>query len=156
MATIEEAFDAVSETFQISSLNAHQKSGIRAILQEKKDVFVNLPTGFGKSLLYQALPLVFDVTSKEPGHIVIVVSPLISLMEDQVSHLTELGLKAANISSLEDDERTLVERGEYSLVYGSPEAWLKNERWRSMLTNSVYSKKLCAIAVDEAHVVRQW
>lgn len=156
MATIEEAFDAVSETFQISSLNAHQKSGIRAIIQEKKDVFVNLPTGFGKSLLYQALPLVFDLTSKEPGHIVIVVSPLISLMEDQVSHLKELGLKAANISSLEDDERTLVERGEYSLVYGSPEAWLKNERWRVMLTNSVYSKKLCAIAVDEAHVVRQW
>lgn len=68
MATIEEAFDAVSETFQISSLNAHQKSGIRAIIQEKKDVFVNLPTGFGKSLLYQALPLVFDLTSKEPGH----------------------------------------------------------------------------------------
>lgn len=73
-----------------------------------------------------------------------------------MSHLKELGLKAANISSLEDDERTLVERGEYSLVYGSPEAWLKNERWRVMLTNSVYSKKLCAIAVDEAHVVRQW
>ena len=44
-------------------------------------------------------------------------------------HLKELGLKAANISSLEDGERTGVESGEYSLVYGSPEAWLKNERW---------------------------
>ena len=156
MATFEEAFDVVSNTFRIPSLNAQQKTGIRKIVEERKDVFVNLPTGFGKSLLYQALPLVFDLTSQEPGHIVVVVSPLISLMEDQVSHLKELGLKAANISSLEDGDRTRVENGEYSLVYGSPEAWLKNERWRFMLTNSVYSKKLCAIAVDEAHVVRQW
>ena len=73
-----------------------------------------------------------------------------------MSHLKELGLKAANISSLEEGEHTRVESGEYSLVYRSPEAWLKNERWRFMLTNSVYSKKLCAIVVDKAHVVRQW
>ena len=72
-----------------------------------------------------------------------------------MSYLKELRLKAANISSLEDGERTRVERGEYSLVYGSTEAWL-NERWRFMLTNSVYSKKLCAIAVDVAHVARRW
>ena len=86
----------------------------------------------------------------------LVVSSLISLMGDQVSHLKEPGLKVANMSSLENGERTRVESGEYSLVYGSPEAWLKNERWRFMLTNSVYSTKLCAIAVDEAHVVRLW
>ena len=156
MATFEEAFDVVSNTFRIPSLNAQQKTAIRKIVEEKKDVFDNLPTGFGKSLLYQALPLVFDLTSQETGHIVVVVSPLISLMEDQVSHLKKLGLKAANISSLEKGEDTRVESGEYSLVYGSPEAWLKNEHWRFMLTNSVYSKKLCVIAVDEAHVVRQW
>ena len=156
MATFEEAFDVVSKAFRIPSLNAQQKTGIRKTVEERKDVFVNLPTGFGKSLLYQALSLVFDLTSQEPGHIVVVVSPLVSLMEDQVSHFKELGLKAANISSLGDGERTRVESGEYSLVYGSPEAWLKNERWRFMLTNSVYSKKLFAIAVDEAHVARQW
>ncbi|XP_022808194.1 uncharacterized protein LOC111345187 [Stylophora pistillata] len=156
MASFQEAFDVVSNTFRIPSLNAQQKTGIRKIVEERKDVFVNLPTGFGKSLLYQALPLVFDLTSQEPGHIVVVVSPLVSLMNDQVSHLKELGLKAANVSSLENGGRTRVESCEYPLVYGSPEAWLKNERWRFMLTNSVYSKKLCAIAVDEAHVVRQW
>ena len=156
MATIEEAFDVVSKTFRISALNAPQKNGITKIVEEGRDVFINLPTGFGKSLIYQALPLVFDLTSKQPGQIVVVVSPLISLMDDQVSYLRELGLKACNITSLEDGERTRVVNGEYSLVYGSPEAWLKNEHWRLMLTNSVYSKKLCAIAVDEAHVVRQW
>ena len=68
----------------------------------------------------------------------------------------ELGLKACNITSLKDGEHSRVVNSEYSLVYGSPKAWLKNEHWRSMLTNSVYTKKLCVIAVDEAHVVRQW
>ena len=63
MATLEEAFDVVSKTFRISSLNEQQKNGIRKVVEERKDVFVNLPTGFGKSLLYQALPLVFDLTS---------------------------------------------------------------------------------------------
>ena len=86
----------------------------RKIVEERKDVFFNLPTGFGKSLLYQEQSLLFLLTSQEPGHIVVVVSPLISLMEDQVSHLKELGLKAANISSLKDGERTRVESGEYS------------------------------------------
>ena len=77
MATFEEAFDVFSNTFRIPSLNAHQKTGIRKIVEGKEDVFVNLPTGFGKSLLYQALPLVFDLTSQDP--VVVVVSPLGSL-----------------------------------------------------------------------------
>ena len=65
------------------------------------------------------------------------VIPLYSLMEDQVSRLNKLGLKADSISALEEDEkRTRVESSGYSVVYGSPEAWLKNERWRSMYTNS--------------------
>ena len=133
-----------------------KRTRITKIVEERKDVFVNLPSGFGKPLLYQVLPLMFDITSQEPGHIVVVVSPLISLLEDQVSHLLELGLKAANISSLEDGERTRFESDEYSLVYGSLEALLMKERWRFILTNSICSKKLCAIAFDEAHVVRKW
>ena len=143
MATIEEAFDVVCKTFRISALNAAQKNGITKIVEEKRDVFINLPTGFGKSLLYQALPLVFDLTSNQPGHIVVIVSPLISLMDDQVSYLSELGLKACNITSLEDGERTRVVNGEYSLVYGSPEAWLKNEHWRLMLTNCLFQETMC-------------
>ena len=86
MATTEEAFDVVSKTFRISALNGPQKNGITKIVEEGRDVFINLPTGFGKSLIYQALPLVFDLTSKQPGQIVVVVSLLISLMDDQVSY----------------------------------------------------------------------
>ena len=61
-------------------MRSKKKNGITKIVEEGRDVFINLPTGFGKSLTYQALPLVFDLTSKQPGHMVVVVSPLISLM----------------------------------------------------------------------------
>ena len=51
MAVLEEAFDLVSSRFQISSLNDQQKEAIRSIVVNNKDVLVNLPTGFGKSLI---------------------------------------------------------------------------------------------------------
>ena len=98
----------------------------------------------------------FDHVSDESGHIVVVVSPLVSLMEDQVKYLRRLGLSAVNISSNVEVDRAKIEKGEYSIVYGSPEAWLMNERWRCMFSNDVYSKKLCAVGVDEAHVLRHW
>ena len=156
MAALEEGFLQASSKFRISELNAYQKLAIRKVVIDKEDLFVNLPTGTGKSLIYQALPLVFDHVSNENGHIVVVVSPLISLMEDQVKYLRSLGVSAVNISSDAEVDRAKIERGEYSIVYGSPEAWLVNERWRCMLSNEVYSSKLCAVAVDEAHVLRQW
>ena len=156
MAVLEAAFYKASSKFKISELNAYQKLAIRKFVLEKEDIFVNLPTGSGKSLIYQAMPLVYDHVSDENGHIVVVVSPLISLMEDQVKYLRSLGLSAINISSNIEVDRAKIEKGEYSIVYGSPEAWLMNERWRCMLSNDVYSRKLCAVAVDEAHVLRHW
>ena len=82
MADLEEAFELASSKFKISELNAYQKLAIRKIVVEKEDIFVNLPTGSGKSLIFQALPLVFDDISNDSGHIVVVVSPLISLIRD--------------------------------------------------------------------------
>ena len=98
----------------------------------------------------------FDDVNKSAGRIVVVVSPLVSLMDNQVKILTDLGLSAISISSQEELDVTKIEKGEYSIVFGSPEAWLRNDRWRRMLDNHVYSNKLCAVAIDEAHVLRQW
>ena len=148
---LKKLFAKSSSKFKISELNAYQKLAIRKVFVEKKDVFVNLPTGSGKSLIYQALPLVFDHVSDESGHIIVVVSPLVSLMEDQAKYLRSLGLSAVNISSNVEVDRAKIEKGEYSIVYGSPEAWLMNERLRCMFSNDVYSRKLCAVTVDEAH-----
>ena len=76
MAALEEAFRKASSKFKISELNIYQKLAIRKIFVEKEDVFVNWPTGSGKSLIYQALPLMFDHVSDKSGHIVVVVSLL--------------------------------------------------------------------------------
>lgn len=156
MASLQHAFDCVSQKFDIKTLNVHQKEAIKAIINDKRDVFVNLPTGFGKSLIYQSLPTVFNMLKDNKAHIVVVVSPLISLMNDQVSYLKSIGISSVNISSTSDEEKKDVESGKYSIVYGSPESWLQNERWRSMLSSDVYSENLCTVAIDEAHVIRQW
>ena len=154
MASLDDegVFSLVASKFKIFS----QKRAISEVAKRRKDVFVNLPTGYGKSLIYQALPTVFDALRSSSGHTVVVVSPLISLMDDQVKFLASIGIKALNLTSASEEQKANAEKGKYSLVYGSPEAWLKNERWRSMLHNDVYSRKLCTIAVDEAHVLRQW
>ena len=81
------------------------------------DIFVNLPTGFGKSLIYQALPLVFDVTCNSPSHIVAVVSPLVRLMKDQVENLQKLGILAVSLSDFKDGEVGAIEEGRVKVVY---------------------------------------
>jgi bloom syndrome protein len=63
----------------------YQKQAIEVFMNQKRDIFVNLPTGYGKSLIYQALPLCFDVLNRrESKNTVVVISPLINLMKDQV------------------------------------------------------------------------
>ena len=87
--TLEEAFNnafnQVCNVFGFDSLNTHQEESIKYIVQEKKDIFVNLPTGFGKSLIYHALPLVYScLQSTDENNIIVVISPLNSLIKDQV------------------------------------------------------------------------
>ena len=96
---------------------------------EKTDEFINLPAGFGKSLIYQALPLVCDTVRGTTGHVVVVVSPLVNLLKDQATKLTNIGIPAVTLSGI-SEENMVVERGAFSVVYGSPEAWLKIDRWR--------------------------
>ena len=112
----------------------------------------NLPTGLGKSLIFQALPLVIDHIEKQQSHICVVVSPLQLL--SQVAYLKRKEVTAASISSCTEKKATLIEKVKVSVVFGFPEAWIKIERRRAMLGNSVYSNKLYALAIDEAPVIR--
>ena len=75
-------------------------------------------------MIYQALPLVFDrLCTSEQAHIVIVVSPLINLIQDQVMQLKKLGITSVNISAVEnEEEKKDLEKGKFSVVYGTPEA----------------------------------
>ncbi|XP_019627731.1 PREDICTED: uncharacterized protein LOC109472402 [Branchiostoma belcheri] len=130
----------------ISGLKAEQKGALKAILNGE-DVLALLPTGFGKSLIYQVLP---RVCKKLP--IVIVVSPLVALMEDQIKEASKFGVSAAQLGK--SDEEIL--SGKAELVFGSPESWLLNEKWRGMLASSRYRRNIVAIVVDEVHMTYKW
>ena len=155
MSNLDRAFTTVCSKSMISQLNPFQIRAISEFVQGERDLFVNLPTGYGKSLIYQALPVVFDNLSNSE-HVVVVVSPLVNLMKYQVKSLRALGISAVSLISLEEGEVEKVERALFSHVFGTPESWLKNERWRQILSNPIYTKKLCCIAVDEAHVIKNW
>jgi len=136
-------------------------------LSEGHDVFGWFPTGYGKSLCYQMLPFVFDsllgrVNSDQS--IVLVVSPLVSLMVDQVSSLRSRGVAAAIMSSNREIHTTLkaseseVRAGRYRLLYCSPEAVVGDHStvWSNVLLSPSLSKSLVAITVDEVHCVYKW
>jgi len=143
-----------------SSLKTEQTQAILKFLQGK-DVFVVLPTGYGKSLCYACLPLVFDRVfgrlSTNERSIAVVISPLIALMEDQVGSFSSRGITSVKAGSCSDHETSQrIINGEYQLVFISPEALLSKKRWRKMLLCDVYQRNLVAVVVDEAHCVRNW
>ena len=73
------AFRKVCERFGIQRLNRQQEEAIRSIVLDKKDVFMNLPTGIGKSMIFQGLPKVFSsLQSERERNVVVVVSQLVS------------------------------------------------------------------------------
>jgi superfamily II DNA helicase RecQ len=87
-----------------------------------------------KPLIFQSFPIIFDVMHLKPLNspsICLVISPLSSLMQDQVMYLNSVGIKAAFIGDDQTDEEVKrnVETGYYQLVYGFPEAFLASSRW---------------------------
>ena len=148
MTELDRARQVLSDVFGYDTFRPGQESVIAAILAGR-DVMAVMPTGAGKSLCYQIPALVL------PG-ITLVVSPLISLMQDQVGALLQNGVRAAYInSSLTERQITLAlhnaARGVYRIVYVAPE--------RLMTPNFLAfakSAQVSQVVVDEAHCVSQW
>ena len=96
----ESSLEAVLPKFGVAELREQQKLALLHLISGK-DVFVNLPTGFGKSLIYQLAPSVVEEMSRLGGKIrsaiILVISPLVSLMKDQVQCLERKGIKASFI-----------------------------------------------------------
>lgn len=111
------------------SLRKEQVAALENVVVLKKDAIVVLPTGFGKSVIFQLLPFVFDAWfNKEDKHsMVLVVSPLNALIQDQVEKMNSQGvnsLMVRNNESLSPVEIRDIKEGCYRLIYGHPEAFV--------------------------------
>jgi ATP-dependent DNA helicase RecQ len=138
----------LDQVFGYTTFRPYQEEIIHSVIAGK-DLFVLMPTGGGKSLCYQIPALMLDGTA-------IIVSPLISLMKDQVDALVANGVNAAYYNStLEAEEaRQVLARlhgGELDLIYISPER-MSNESFIDRLQ----SIQISMLAIDEAHCVSQW
>lgn len=138
----------LNEVFGYSDFRGQQQVIIEAALQGR-DSLVLMPTGGGKSLCYQIPAMLREGTG-------LVISPLIALMQDQVTALHELGIEAEflNSSQSPDERRDVMARlrqGHLQLLYIAPEG-LASGQTRSLLRDIPIS----LIAIDEAHCVSQW
>ncbi len=145
----ERFFEALHRYWGYESFRPGQENIVRSIAAGR-DACVVMPTGGGKSLCYQ-LPAVLDAQRT-----VVVVSPLIALMQDQVAQLEQMGIPAGFLnSSLSSDERSLILRrasqGHYRLLYLSPEriALDGTPAWLGRVPVSFF-------AIDEAHCISEW
>ncbi|EJS68328.1 MULTISPECIES: DNA helicase RecQ [Bacillus] len=142
------AQELLASYFGYSSFRRGQDETIKNVLDGKDTVCI-MPTGGGKSICYQIPALVFEGTT-------LVISPLISLMKDQVDTLVQNGISAtyinSSISITEANQRIqLAKQGHYKLLYVAP------ERLDSMeFVDQLIDMKIPMIAIDEAHCISQW
>ncbi|PTB62949.1 hypothetical protein BBK36DRAFT_1184072 [Trichoderma citrinoviride] len=151
----------LKDRFRMKGFRQNQLEAINATLAGD-DAFVLMPTGGGKSLCYQ-LPAV--VKSGKTRGVTIVVSPLLSLMQDQVDHMKALGIQAVAFNSECSPEykrqvmSAFDERNPehfIELLYVTPEMASKSPQFMNALQNLYRNKKFARIVIDEAHCVSQW
>ncbi|KAM7195126.1 ATP-dependent DNA helicase hus2/rqh1 [Naviculisporaceae sp. PSN 640] len=152
---------ALKDRFRMSGFRHNQLEAINATLSGK-DAFILMPTGGGKSLCYQ-LPAV--VNSGRTRGITVVISPLLSLMQDQVEHMKALNIRAVAFTGdmpaeVRRHALTLFEQEspeqQTQLLYVTPEMVSKSQAFVNGLQKLHRNKRLARIVIDEAHCVSQW
>ncbi|KAK9809014.1 hypothetical protein WJX72_007915 [[Myrmecia] bisecta] len=144
----------LQDTFSLQAFRPLQREVINASMQGR-DVLCLLPSGGGKSLCYQLPALV-------GGGVTLVVSPLLSLIQDQVHGLRLLGIPAISLTSLTPKEevaevyKQIDNDKELRLLYATPERVVSAKRFMSKLEKLYKAGRLARIAIDEAHCCSQW
>lgn len=144
---IQTAQNHLKSVFGYNEFRPQQKEIVESVLS-KKDSIVLMPTGGGKSICFQIPALCFEGTA-------LVISPLISLMKDQVEALKSNGVSAAYFNSSQSDQEKQqiiiqAQEGTLSLLYMAPETLL------SVLNNWLMQVNVSMVAIDEAHCVSMW
>ncbi|PAV78291.1 hypothetical protein WR25_06733 [Diploscapter pachys] len=149
-----EARKILKEVFQLSDFRQYQRAAVNAVLK-KEDTIVVMSTGSGKSLCYQ-LPAVLA------KGLTVVISPLISLVEDQLYQLKKLGIEAAALNASTDKEEAkridiaVTTKSNLRLLYVTPEKLAKSKRLMNKLEKSTAAGILKLIAIDEVHCCSSW
>lgn len=159
----EEKLQQSIESLGYKNIKMEQKEAIIKFVLEKQDVFVCLPTGYGKSLCYYALPILFDKFEDKlqpektlPWSLIVIVSPLVALMTDQVSLLKDKGLNALALVVDGTEETTSVMNGHYQYIFTTPEILLRSKNWSSVFQSKSFQERLVGLIIDEAHCVKKW
>lgn len=159
--TSEDIKEAIFESLKyfpdVPNLKPEQRLIVEHVVH-RKDVFAALPTGFGKSLTFQILPAVFKVLL-DKGFImlVIVVSPLTSIVKDQVGYLRNLGFEVAFIGESEKLDKDIIQGNiKAQFLYGSPESIVGDIKFKEMFSQLHYRRNVVAIVCDEVHTVVHW
>ena len=158
--TLQHILDAV----QIFDPNVTPKTKQIECLQTilcHKDVIVNLTVGYGKSRIYQCLPMLLSSVSSSTNVVVLVVSPLTIIQQDQMQILAEHNIKAFRLpfgdeSVVSKDDQQKLCKGEYSIVMCHPESLLNNTWGKALLRNEDFTSKVHAVVIDECHIVEDW
>ncbi len=138
--------DVLHRVFGFAEFRGTQEQVVERVLAGKRTLAV-MPTGAGKSLCYQLPALIMDGTC-------IVISPLIALMHDQMRAADAVGIRAATLTSADDNRAETIERfraGALDLLYVAPERASGHE-FRGLLRET----KISLFAIDEAHCVSEW
>ncbi|KAL6180911.1 hypothetical protein ACLB2K_047569 [Fragaria x ananassa] len=150
-----QADDVRFNVFGISTYRANQREIINAVMSGR-DVLVIMAAGGGKSLCYQLPAILRD-------GVALVVSPLLSLIQDQVMGLEALGIPAHMLTSTTSKEEEKIiykalEKGEgdLNILYVTPEKISKSKRFMSKLEKCHHAGRLSLISIDEAHCCSQW
>ena len=138
--------DLLHSTFGFSDFRGVQRQVVERVMAGERTLAV-MPTGAGKSLCYQLPAVALDGTC-------IVVSPLIALMHDQLRAATAVGIRAATLTSADDNRAETIERfkaGDLDLLYVAPER-ASTGHFRDLLSRA----RVSLFAIDEAHCVSEW
>lgn len=149
---------SVCSTFHFKELYPEQEDTLKHHFSGHY-VYINLPTAYRKSLVYQAVPIMYDSLNLWPKgtSIIVIISPLKSLMEDQSAYLNSLGISAICITEEAKDHAIQdVIEGKYSHVYASPEWLLAISMWRGLFSSKLFLQNIVGVSIGEAHCISQW
>eukprot|EP00112_Aurelia_sp_Birch-Aquarium-sp1_P017156 Seg3958.4 transcript_id=Seg3958.4/GoldUCD/mRNA.D3Y31 product="ATP-dependent DNA helicase RecQ" protein_id=Seg3958.4/GoldUCD/D3Y31 len=159
MAAYDDFVSFACDKLGYEKLEDFQRNGVLAVLQGQ-DVFIAAPTGSGKSLIFQLI--LFAVQEKlkkewpksaelEKDNFVLIVSPLISLMRDQVRRLTEKEICSLSLSDPDVTTKQVL-MGNYRFLFGSPES-IMSSNFRSVLKSPEFQRRLSCVVIDESHKI---